>query len=284
MIIWLASYPKSGNTWLRSLLSAYFFSQNGKFNFKLLKNINQFSSKDISLKSETHLSYQKKISQNWIKAQKIINQDKKIHFLKTHNAFCKINDSQFTDRFNTKAVIYIVRDPRNLITSLSNHYEFGIEEAFKFLTNKRKVIFPGTNTIPTENEPEDFNFIGDWSDHYKSWKNINFCPVKIIRYEDFLADAQNVFLSILNFLSAFMDIKFDENKIQNAITSTSFKNLSEMENNEGFDESIISKKNKKKIRFFNLGKKNNWKKILNHTTVKKINITFQKEMKELDYL
>ena len=57
MIIWLASYPKSGNTWLRSLLSAYFFSQNGKFNFKLLKNIKQFSSKEILLKYENNLRY-----------------------------------------------------------------------------------------------------------------------------------------------------------------------------------------------------------------------------------
>ena len=47
MIIWIASYPKSGNTWIRSLLSAYLFSNDGKFNFELLKNIEQFSSKNI---------------------------------------------------------------------------------------------------------------------------------------------------------------------------------------------------------------------------------------------
>ena len=42
MIIWLASYPKSGNTLLRSMLSSYYFSKDGKFEFKLLKNIHQF--------------------------------------------------------------------------------------------------------------------------------------------------------------------------------------------------------------------------------------------------
>ena len=50
MIIWIASYPKSGNTWIRSLLSSYLFSDDGKFSFKLLKNIEQFSSKNLSLK------------------------------------------------------------------------------------------------------------------------------------------------------------------------------------------------------------------------------------------
>ena len=59
MIIWLASYPKSGNTWLRSLLSSYYFSTNGEFNFELLKKIDQFPSvnyfkddKDLYLKPE----------------------------------------------------------------------------------------------------------------------------------------------------------------------------------------------------------------------------------------
>ena len=42
MIIWLASYPKSGNTLVRSMLSAYFFSEDGLYNFELIKNIKQF--------------------------------------------------------------------------------------------------------------------------------------------------------------------------------------------------------------------------------------------------
>ena len=128
MIIWIASYPKSGNTWIRSLLSSYLFSDNGKFNFKLLKNIEQFSSKNLSLKYQEKLSHQTRISKNWISSQKIINQDNKIHFFKTHNAMCTINGNKFTDKFNTLAAIYVVRDPRNLITSLANHYELNLDE------------------------------------------------------------------------------------------------------------------------------------------------------------
>ena len=118
MIIWIASYPKSGNTWIRSLLSSYLFSDDGKFSFKLLKNIEQFSSKNLSLKLPENLNYQARISKSWIPSQEIINQDKKIHFFKTHNAICTINGNKFTDKLNTLAAIYIVRDPRNLITSL----------------------------------------------------------------------------------------------------------------------------------------------------------------------
>ena len=55
---------------------------------------------------------------------------------------CSINGNYFTDKFNTLAGIYIVRDPRNLVLSLSHHYELNIDEAFTFLSNKRKIIFP----------------------------------------------------------------------------------------------------------------------------------------------
>ena len=115
MIIWIASYPKSGNTWIRALLSAYLFSEDGKFSFNLLKNIEQFSSKYFLSNIKDNLNYQERISKNWIPSQKEINKDKKIHLFKTHNAICSINGHKFTDKLNTIGGIYIVRDPRNLI-------------------------------------------------------------------------------------------------------------------------------------------------------------------------
>ena len=286
MIIWIASYPKSGNTWIRSLLSSYLFSKDGKFVFEHLKNIEQFSSKNFSSDKIEDLHYQARISKNWIPCQKILNQDKKIHLLKTHNALCSINGNNFTDKFNTSAAIYVVRDPRNLITSLSHHYELSLDEAFGFLANKRKIIFP-TNAEKKEKDiknREDFNFLSDWSTHYHSWKNINFCPIKIIKYEDCLIDVQKVFVSTLDFLSKFLKFKFDKKKINNALTSTSFKNLSRMEKNEGFQESATSYKTMKKIKFFNLGKKNNWKALLDKKLIVKIESHFKNEMSELGYL
>ena len=62
---------------------------------------------------------------------------------------------------------------------------------------------------------KDFNFLGDWSGHYQSWKNINFCPILIVKYEDILKSEHKVFLSILNFLSKFIKITVDPKKIDN---------------------------------------------------------------------
>ena len=281
MIIWLASYPKSGNTWIRSLISSYLFSDDGNFNFRLLKNIEQFSSSNIDNNLTKKEHYQSRISKNWIPTQKIINKSKKVHFLKTHNAMCSINGYNFTDKQNTLAAIYIARDPRNLITSLSNHYELTLEESLEFLTNKRKIIFP----INQKNkDPEDFNFLADWSTHYRSWKNINFCPIKIIKYEDFILDSEGIFIEVLEFLSKFISINLDNKKIKKALDTTSFENLRKMEKKEGFIESVTSLKENKKIPFFYMGKKNDWKKMLDKKLLKKIENHFRLDMEELGYL
>jgi len=99
-----------------------------------------------------------------------------------------------------------------------------------------------------------------------------------------LTDVQKVFVSTLDFLSKFLKFKFGNKKINNALTSTSFKNLSRMEKNEGFEESATPSKTIKKIKFFNLGKKNNWETLLDKKLIRKIESCFKNEMNELGYL
>ena len=133
MIIWLASYPKSGNTWLRSLLASYFYQKDGYFNFDLLNFIDQFPSVSYFKKYEDSLLQPESTVKYWITEQENINKDKKLRFFKTHSALCKINNFSFTDNKNTIAAIHIVRDPRNVVTSLSNHYQINKNEAFDFM-------------------------------------------------------------------------------------------------------------------------------------------------------
>ena len=121
MIIWISSYPKSGNTYVRSFLSAYYYSKSGEFDFNLLLNIKQFPSERFAnSKSYTFIN----AAENWINNQNIFFDKNKIFFLKTHNSLEPYFGNKFTTPMQTLGAIYIVRDPRNIVTSMCNHFPF----------------------------------------------------------------------------------------------------------------------------------------------------------------
>ena len=281
MIIWIASYPKSGNTWLRTLLSAYYYSIDGIFYNELIKEIGQFPEKrhfesfKYDPKSVIGTTY------FWIKAQEKINQDKKLRFFKTHNVFGKINNNSFTDKQNSLGCIYIIRDPRNVITSLSNHYELNYEDSLAWMINHKKYIFDNREGKDFGN----FQFISSWSNNYKSWKIQKDLPIKIVRYEDLLEKTFFVTREIIEFVDKISKSsqKLDVQKLRNSVNSTSFKKLQKNEKEKGFSEAIYSKNKKKMIPFFNLGPDNNWKNILDKAFVKKLNEIFKKDLNEFNY-
>ena len=179
MIIWIASYPKSGNTWIRAFLSAYLYSPNGIFNFSLLNNIEEFPDHKILNKfmDDKDLHNLQLVSKHWTTVQQFINSGKKFTFLKTHNAQCTINGNVFTNNENTLAFIYVVRDPRNVVLSMSNHFGITQEKSFNIIINKRYISYPEVNKqiVPA-------NLIGSWNYHYLSWRNFTSVKNIIIRY------------------------------------------------------------------------------------------------------
>ena len=106
----------------------------------------------------------------------------------------------------------------------------------------------------------------------------------VIKYEDLIHDANSTFASILKFLSNIMTVKYEKTKMQTAIRTTNFNVLKKKEEKSGFSEAVFSSKNNKKIKFFNLGKKNSWENLLDSTIEKKIKKTFGLQMKKLGYL
>ena len=284
MIFWIASYPKSGNTWLRTLLSTYYYSSDGVYDEKLLKNIDQFPTKKYLLNFE----YNKKIigdtCKHWIRSQEKINIDKKLRFFKTHNAFGKVNNFDFTNSENSIGCLYIVRDPRNVFTSVKNHYELETDKAIKWMTNEKQFIYDVQNFDDVGFS--DFQFISSWSLNYKSWKVQKKVPTKFIRYEDLSERTFFLLKEIIQFINKITNNneKIDLSKLKKAINSTSFEKLKEKEKNDGFSEAIPSKKEKnKKIPFFNLGPKNDWKNLLDEDLKLNLNNIFKKDLKDLSY-
>ena len=280
MIIWLASYPKSGNTWVRSLLATYFFSKNGLFNFDLLNNIDQFPSTAHFEKYNDLFAKPESTSKFWINEQTRINKDKKLRFFKTHNALCKIDDFSFTDNKNTLAGIHVVRDPRNIVTSLAHHYQINQEEAFEFMKDERRALIEKKN-----NKFLGFVPLFSWIFHQKSWSECKKFPVLSIRYEDLQNETFDTFKKIFEFIKDVTKMKnsLDKEKIKKVIKSCEFEKLQKLEQEKGFKEAMIIKETNETIKFFNLGKKNDFKKLLDNKLIDEMNSFYKDQLKKYKY-
>ena len=276
MIIWCSSYPKSGNTWVRAIIASLLHSEDGKFNFNMLKNVSLFPKRVYFKEFIDDYSDLKKISQYWITAQEKINTDGKLKIFKTHNGNYNFLGSDFTNKKNTAGVVYVVRDPRNVITSISNHYQLNLQKSLNFLLDEKRFLF-------NKNDPNDLTeeniitLLGSWKDHYNSWKIASNSI--IIRYEDLLYNTRPEINKISIFMKKFTEFNVNDEKIENILKTTSFEKLKKMEEKEGFEEA-----SNPNIKFFNLGPNNNWKNVLDKNLINSIEKNFNEEMKELRYI
>ena len=281
MILWLASYPKSGNTWLRCLLSSYYYTKNGNFEFSLLDNISQFPTEKIFNKYKENIKQPSDTAKYWLIEQERINTNNKLIFLKTHCALSTINNFSFTNSKNSIGAIYIIRDPRNLISSLKNHFQLSFEKAYEFLINKKNSL----STIHDNKDSLNFQPLGSWDFHVNSWtKNKDF-PVLKVKYEDLINSTFETFKKIIQFINKITksNKEFNRTKAINCIKNTNFEKLKKMEDDEGFEETKVNEKTGEKIKFFYLGNKNNYIDILDKNLIVKINNSFKNELISNNY-
>ena len=277
MIVWIASYPKSGNTWIRSFLCSYFFLDLDKesFSFDVLRHMPVFPNKKLFNAFGSNPKNLQELAKSWIQVQKKINLNKKVNFLKTHNAFGNYKKHHFTDKINTLGAIYIVRDPRDVLVSYSKHMKKSISETLKLIQDDNHIGFL------EDQEGVIGDIRGSWSQHYNSWKNFNIREKLIIKYEDLIEDPFNNFLKAINYLNRLIGLKVDEENIKKCIKITSFNNLQNLEKTTGFKEKLT---NHSDVPFFNTGKVKQWQKVLDKETINIVEKKFAKEMSELNYI
>tara|TARA_B100000886_G_scaffold210803_1_gene145924 strand:- start:185 stop:1024 length:840 start_codon:yes stop_codon:yes gene_type:complete len=276
-IIWIASYPKSGNTFLRFLISSLIYSDDGNFDFDIIKNIRQFDIykyfsfvENLNYADSKNLDKLDIISKYWLEAQKkFFNVEKKFIF-KTHSANLKVNGYNYTDENRTLGVIYIVRDPRDIVISYSHHTGTSIDHNINKLFDNKVTLLNSNNRIKV--------ILSRWDTHIKSWSLLNVKKY-IIKYEDLINNTEKHFLELIDFIRKDLKIQFKLNskKFKNIITNTSFKKLQENENIIGFDEVYKGK-------FFRKGLSKQWENILSEDQNIKIKKEFYITLKKFNYI
>ena len=284
MIIWIASYPKSGNTWVRALLSYYFFSKENSFNFDILKHIPNFNIGDFvskNTKFPSDLDYADKA----LETQKFICEKFKMNtFFKTHSSLNKIKKNYFTDKSVSLGCIYIVRDPRNVVTSYKNFENWSYNKTLDFMKNDKSFLHANKAT-KKKLGITGMELINSWSGNYNSWVNNKFnIPICLIKYENLLNNTLLELEKIFEFvkkLNSEKNTKFNLERAKKTVAETNFNNLKLLEKKVGFSE---KKEGNRANYFFNQGESNDWNLTLPDEIKKNIENNFYKEMEELGYI
>jgi hypothetical protein len=270
-IVWLASYPKSGNTWFRSFLSSLLHEKVVDINDieegKIFSRRNIFENTldvDSTLFTESEVRSLQPMVFNHLNSVS----EKKL-FFKIHDGFIKNKKGLANVPENaTHCAIYFVRNPLDVAISFANHNGSTIDTSINNMSNSNFLL--GSETGQQFLQP-----LLSWSEHYNSWAVKPTFPVYILQYENMLADTFNVFKNLIQKIG----LNYSDMEIQRAIDATSFEKLKKQEEESGFKE-----KNPNSPKFFNNGKSGTWKGKLTEDQINKIIANHGVVMKKLGYL
>jgi hypothetical protein len=246
-IVWLASYPKSGNTWVRMLLNNYFLGDLKRQNLNSLDLTTFGGSSKNSYRAVTdqdvdQLNDQEIMQLTSAAHRFIASRRPEVSFVKTHNLLSSNLGIPLITPTVTKAGIYIVRNPLDTVISVADHFGLDLDQAIEFINNR------SGSTAP--NETMVRQIFSSWSMNVASWSTQPPFPVWVIRYEDLHSKPEQVMTQALQFLGA----EVDPAKLTRSIKQSSFKALKAMEKRDGFTEKSRYSKS-----FFRRGKMDQWK-------------------------
>lgn len=274
-IVWLASYPKSGNTWFRSFLTA--FLNENEIDLNKMVTVGIFSGKNyVENILDLNTDY---LSRGQIEAYQRIafsylsETSKKQLFIKIHETYTFPKNEGFPliPEQPTQTAIYLVRNPLDVALSLSNHIGKSTEKAIdKYIVNPTGGFVSLKNSANNQfHQP-----LGTWSMHVESWLNKPSFPVHFMRYEDMKAKPFETFKAAIQAIG----LNYSDEQIKFAINETEFEKLQKKEQEKGFKEKQIPASS-----FFFKGQVGRWKEELSDEQIEKIREINKPMMQKFGY-
>jgi hypothetical protein len=244
-LVWLASYPKSGNTWLRAFLANYFIDCTEPVS---INDMQKISFGDSSAPAYADLARCNPMTLNPAQIvalrQRYLEQVSgrgDINFVKTHNAHIRIAGEWLIPAGLTRAAVYMIRDPRDLVISYADHFGLDLDRAAATIAAPANRVASNPRTV--------MQFLGNWSDHVRSWTRAKDFRVLVLRYEDVLADPAAAFEKMLRLIGAPINAAV----VEQAARFASFDALAAQEAAIGFREKGTAQE-----RFFRRGESGQW--------------------------
>jgi hypothetical protein len=271
-ITWLASYPKSGNTWLRAIVDRIVRPEH-PFDVNALGEtapaFSGLTAQFIATRGvEATLSTAGEVRRYWAAAQHAIcSSSEQEIFLKTHNVAAKFDCGYFPDPNLTKSVIYIVRDPRDVAISFAHHYGRSLGRAVAALCSSWSFNFEPEQMGRTE-------LLTSWGEHVAAWTSLKRFPVLVLRYEDLLANVG----AQIRLIAGFLDKQVSEQQVRDVVAATAFEQLRRQEAERGFSEAVRARG------FFRVGKAQQWREVRDQSVFQPLLDRFDRLMRRYGYL
>ena len=275
-IIWLASFPKSGNTWTRAFMHNLLKIMHGETSgLASVNNMAEFSTWDISGKLYEEIlgkpakeATRIEIAAARPKAQAVIaERSQGLILVKTHNALILDRGVPTINFAVTSGAIYVVRNPLDVAISYAHHLARKIDYAIDAME-----IFNAETRV---NDKVVYEVYGSWSQHVASWTKKPHRAIYVMRYEDMLEKPLDTFGKLAKHLL----LSPTPEQLKKAIELSSFDRLKKLEQEEGFVE-----KPKHAERFFREGRSGQWRDQLTKEQINRIVVAHSEQMRRFGYL
>ncbi|MGN6817495.1 MAG: sulfotransferase domain-containing protein [Sphingomonas sp.] len=257
--IWLASYPKSGNTWFRILVANLWSQRDTPVDINLIDSTDAIASGrnpfdqclliDSALLTSDEIDRLRPAVYAYAASERPgADFSLPVRFVKTHDAYTltDLGEPLLAGARGAAGALLFVRDPRDVASSFANHMRCTVDTAIGYMASADFCFDSATDRIDRQFRQR---LLG-WSGFARSWLDQRDIPVHLVRYEDMLADTEATVRAAL----AFAGAEIDSVRLRQAIAFASIAELQRQEAESGFREAPRQVR-----RFFRRGTAGNWR-------------------------